>query len=120
MKLIRTTTALAAAALVAVAATVPASAAPPGASAAARQYEGTVVGKNAAKRTFRLRDTERGTITIKVTRNTRYERVNGFAGLRVGATNIESLVRRSNGKWIAIEVELSGGGGEHGGGGDDD
>lgn len=121
MNLLRTTTAIAAAALVA-AATVPASAAPPAAQSAARQYEGTVVGKDAASRTFRLRDTERGTIRIKVTRNTRYERVNGFAGLRVGATNIESTVRRGNGKWVAIEVERSGGGGEHGGNnnGDDD
>ena len=33
-------------------------------------------------------------------------------------TNIESVVRRSNGRWIALEVERSGGGGEHGG--DDD
>jgi hypothetical protein len=95
------------------------------ATAAAREYEGTVVSKNRENRTFRLRDTERGTIRIKVTRNTRYERVAGFAGLKVGARNIEAIVRRSNGAWIALEVERSGGGGEHGGdddrrGGDDD
>jgi hypothetical protein len=33
-------------------------------------------------------------------------------------TNIEATVRRSDGRWVAREVERSGGGGEHGG--DDD
>jgi hypothetical protein len=89
-------------------------------------YEGTVVSKNRENRTFRLRDSERGTVRIKVTRNTRFERVAGFSGLKVGARNIEVDVgRRSNGAWIAREVERSGGGGDHGGdddrrGGDDD
>jgi hypothetical protein len=89
-------------------------------------FEGTVVSKNREARTFRLRDSERGTVRIKVTRKTRFERINGFAGLKVGARNIEVDVgRRSNGAWLAREVERSGGGGEHGGrddrrGGDDD
>jgi Domain of unknown function (DUF5666) len=95
------------------------------AASAATEYEGTVVSKNAERKTFRLHDSERGTIRIKVTRNTRFERINGFAGLRVGMNRVEANVRRSNGRWIAIEVERSGGGGEHGGrdddrGGDDD
>ena len=34
-------------------------------------------------------------------------------------TNIESVVRRPNGRWVALEVERSGGGGEHGGDDDD-
>jgi hypothetical protein len=63
-------------------------------------------------------------VTVRVTRATRFERVGGFAGLRRGLTNIESTVRRSNGAWVAREVERSGGGGEHGGrddrGGHDD
>jgi hypothetical protein len=118
------TTALVAATAVAVlAAGVPAGAAPTAGSAALRQFEGTVVSKNSAARTFRLRDTERGTVRIRVTRNTRFERIDGFAGLKVGARNIESTVRRRDGRWIAVEVERSGGGGEHGGrgnsGGDD-
>jgi hypothetical protein len=29
--------------------------------------------------------------------------------------NVESIVKRSNGRWVAIEVERSGGGGRHGG-----
>ena len=56
---------------------------------------------------------------IKVTRNTRFERVNGLAGLKVGAKRIEATVKRKNGAWVALEVERSGGGGEHGNGRDD-
>lgn len=86
-----------------------------------RQYEGTIVSVDRDARTFRLRDSERGTVTIRVTRTTRFERVGGFAGLRRGLTSIESTVRRANGAWVARSVERSGGGGEHGGrGGRDD
>jgi hypothetical protein len=95
-------------------------AAPATAAAQSRQYEGTIVSVRKSDRTFRLRDSERGTIRIKVTRNTRFERLNGFAALRAGLTNIEAVVRRSGGRFIASEVERSGGGGEHGGGNDDD
>ena len=92
------------------------------ASAATRQYEGTVVSVNRDARTFRLHDSERGTIRIKVTRSTRFERIGGFSGLRKGQKRIEATVRRSNGRWVATEVERSGGGGSHGGhsGGSDD
>lgn len=90
------------------------------AAAVTREYEGTVVSVDRETRTFRLQDTERGTIRIKVNRRTRYERVAGFSGLRVGATNIEAIVRRSRGRWVALEVERSGGGGQHGGRDDDD
>ena len=105
-------------ALAALATAVPAVAAPATASAA-REYEGTVVSVNRDARTFRLRDSERGTIRIKVTRRTRFERISGFSGLRRGMTGVEAIVRRANGRWIAIEVERSGGGGRHGGSNDD-
>jgi uncharacterized protein YdeI (BOF family) len=95
-----------AAVMVATAAAGPAGAAAPAQVQTA--FDGTVVSKNANNRSFRLRDAERGTVRIYVTRNTRFERVNGFAGLRVGARNIESVVRKRNGRWIALEVELSG------------
>jgi hypothetical protein len=88
------------------------------ASAATRQYEGTVVSVNRDARTFRLHDSERGTIRIKVKSSTRFERISGFSGLRKGMTRIEATVKRSNGRWVATEVERSGGGGSHGG--DDD
>jgi hypothetical protein len=90
----------------------------PAVASAATEYEGTVVSVNRDNRTFRLHDSERGTIRIKVTSRTRYERVAGFSGLRKGMTRIEATVRRSNGRWVALEVERSGGGGEHGGGDD--
>ena len=86
-------------------------------ASAATQYEGTVTSINKAKRTFRLNDSERGTIRIKVTRNTVFQRINGFSGLSVGMKRVEATVKRSNGRWVATRVERSGGGGNHGGGG---
>jgi hypothetical protein len=96
-----------------------------GAQAALREFEGTVVSVDRDARTFRLRDTERGTVRIKVTRATRFERLDGFGALKPGLRRVEASVRRSNRAWVATEVERSGGGGEHGGdddrrGGDDD
>jgi hypothetical protein len=85
--------------------------------AAAAEFEGTVVSVNRDNRSFRLHDSERGTVTIRVTNRTRFQRVT-FASLRKGLKNIEATARRSNGRWIASEVERSGGGGHHGG--DDD
>ena len=95
-------------------ATAPAmGAAPDAASAAAplREFEGTVVSVNRDARRFRLRDAERGTVRIRVTSRTRFERLAGLASLRVGMTGIEAIVRRSRGVWVAVEVERSGGGG---------
>jgi len=88
-----------------------------------REFEGRVVSIDRPARTFRLHDSERGTKRIKVTSNTRFERVNGLAGLSVGQRAIEVKTRHKtdNGRaWIAIEVEKSGGGGEHGDDRDDD
>jgi hypothetical protein len=104
---------------------VPTAAAAPAGAAQVREFEGTVVSKNRAARTFRLRDVEPGTVRIKVTRRTRFERIAGFRGLRRGMRRVEATVQRRNGRWVALEVERSGGGGEHGGdddrrGGDDD
>jgi hypothetical protein len=105
------------------AATATTPAAKPGAAtatqAATRQFEGTVTSVDRSARTFRLRDAQRGTVTIKVTSATRFQRVGGFAGLRAGLTRIEANVRRSNGAWVATFVERSGGGGRHGAGSED-
>ena len=87
----------------------------PAAAQAATHFEGTVVSVNRDNRTFRLHDSERGTIRIKVTSRTRFERIAGFSSLRKGMSAIEATVRRSNGRWIASSVERSGGGGRHGG-----
>src|SRR3954468_1365882 len=87
------------------------------ASAATRQYEGTVASVNRDAKTFRLHDSERGTIRIKVRNSTRFERIDGFAGLTKGLKRVEATVKRSNGRWVAVSVQRSGGG-HHGG--DDD
>jgi Domain of unknown function (DUF5666) len=89
----------------------------PAASAATREYEGTVVSVDRSDRSFRLRDSERGTVRVKVVSSTRFERISGFSGLRAGQRGVEVTVKRSNGRWVAVEVERSGGGGRHG---DDD
>ena len=102
-------------AVAALTAAVPALPAPAVGAVAPREFEGTVVSVDRDSRTFRLRDSERGTVRIRVTSRTRYERVAGFRGLRRGMTGIEATVRRANGRWTAIEVERSGGGGRHGG-----
>ena len=83
-----------------------------------REFEGTVVSVNRDARRFRLRDSERGTVRIKVTDRTRFERLAGLSSLQAGMSGIEAKVRRSKGIWVAVEVERSGGGGNHGG--DDD
>jgi hypothetical protein len=109
-------TALTAVAVAAMA--TPAGATVPADSAALRHFDGTVISKNREARTFRLRDDESGTVRIKVTRNTVFERINGFAGLRVGMRNVEATAKRRAGRWVAISVERSGRRG--GGGGHDD
>ncbi|HEX5979990.1 MAG TPA: DUF5666 domain-containing protein [Thermoleophilaceae bacterium] len=86
------------------------------AQAPLREYEGKVVSVNREAKRFRLHDSERGTIRVHVNRNTRFERIDGIAGLRVGMRRVEVKVRRVDGRWIASQVEKSGGGGEHGGG----
>ena len=90
------------------------------ASAATRSYEGTVVSVDRGAQTFKLRDSERGTVRVKVVSATRFQRISGFSALRAGQTNIEVTVRRSNGRWVAVQVERSGGGGNHGNHGNDD
>ena len=87
------------------------------AAAAAAEFEGTVVSVNREKRIFRLDDSERGVKRIKVNRNTRFERIEGFRALRAGKRRVEVVAKRRDGRWVAIEVERSGGGGKHG---DDD
>ena len=61
----------------------------PAATAQTREYEGTVVSVDRSNRTFRIHDSERGTIRVRVTSRTRFERVS-FSTLRAGARNIET------------------------------
>jgi hypothetical protein len=84
-------------------------------ASAATQFEGKVVGISKERKTFRLADAQRGTIRIKVTPKTSFERLAGFGALKVGMRGVEATVKRSDGRWVALHVERSGGGGNHGG-----
>ncbi len=79
-------------------------------SAHAAEFEGTVVAKNAAKRTFSVKQDEGGgTFKIKVNRRTSYERLSGFGAIKVGLRNIDVDARRNaKGRWVAANVEISG------------
>jgi hypothetical protein len=88
-------------------ATLAAAAPTVGAQAATREFEGTVTSVNREARTFRLRDEGR-TVTIRVTRATRYERLSGFGAITTGRSDLEAVARRSNGRWVATLVERSG------------
>jgi hypothetical protein len=75
---------------------------PPGdddapATASLHEFEGRVVSINREAKRFRLNDAERGIVRIRVTRATRFERIDGFAGLRVGMRAVEASVRRGDG-----------------------
>jgi uncharacterized protein DUF5666 len=109
--------------------------APTTASAAAtRHVEGGVTAVDRSARTFTVRDAQRGTLEVKVTSSTRFERVT-FSSLRTG-TRVDVRAKRVAGAWSATKVERGqagdnhvaaghdagddhGGGGRHGGGADD-
>jgi hypothetical protein len=95
-------------------------------SAAVREFDGRIGSINRSARSFTVRDRERGTVRIRVTRATRFERIAGFRGLRRGLL-VEVVARGRPGRWVAREVERPGGGDRRGGrggdarrGGDDD
>jgi hypothetical protein len=122
LKLLTATAAVAAVAVPAAVAPSAGASTTAGASASAaqsvtREVEGTVLSVSRKGGWFRLRDSERGTFRIYVTRRTRFERLRGLSSLRRGMRDIEADIRRRNGRWVATEVERSGGGGRHG---DDD
>ena len=101
-------------------------------TAATRHVEGRVTAINRSARTFTVRDAERGTLRVKVTSSTKFERVT-FSALRTGS-RVDVRAKRVAGAWNATKVERGevgddhdagddhGGddnGGRHGGGNDD-
>ena len=72
-------------------------------AATVRHFEGRVLSVDRDAKTFRLRDSERGTITVFVTRSTRFDRTS-FAGVKTGRS-VEVTVRRVNSRWQASKVE---------------
>ncbi|HEX7297716.1 MAG TPA: DUF5666 domain-containing protein [Solirubrobacteraceae bacterium] len=100
----------------------------PVSAAALRHVEGRVTALDRSARTFTVRDAERGTLRVRVTSTTKFERVT-FSALRIG-TRVDVRARRSGDRWNATKVERAGvaadhhdagddHGGHHGGGGDD-
>jgi hypothetical protein len=96
-------------------------------AATARHFEGKVLSVDRDAKSFRLRDSERGTATVFVTSSTRFSRTS-FAALRTGRS-VEVTVRRVDGRWQASKVEPRAGHragepgddrGGNGGGGNDD
>jgi hypothetical protein len=104
----------------------------PVSAAALRHVEGRVTAIDRSARTFTVRDAERGTLKVKVTSSTKFERVT-FSALRTGS-RVDVRAKRVAGAWNATKVERGevgddhdagddhGGdddGGRHGGGDDD-
>jgi uncharacterized protein DUF5666 len=110
-----------------------ATASSPVSAAALRHVEGRVTAIDRSARTFTVRDAERGTLKVKVTSSTEFERVT-FSALRTG-TRVDVRAKRVAGAWNATKVERGEvgddhdagddhggddhGGGDHGGGNDD-
>jgi hypothetical protein len=101
-------------------------------AATLRHVEGRVTAIDRSARTFTVRDAERGTLKVKVTSSTKFERVT-FSALRTGS-RVDVRAKRVAGAWNATKVERGevganhdagddhGGddnGGRHGGGNDD-
>jgi hypothetical protein len=76
-------------------------------AATVRHVEGRVVSVDRGASTFKLRDSERGTFTIRVTSSTKFRRIS-FSSLRAGRT-VEATIRRANGGWQATKVEPNAG-----------
>jgi hypothetical protein len=79
----------------------------PAVAATARHVEGRVVSVNRSASSFKLRDSERGTFTILVSRSTRFEGTS-FSQLKAGRS-VEATIRRVNGRWQASKVESGSG-----------
>jgi hypothetical protein len=101
-------------------------------TAATRHVEGRVTAIDRSARTFTVRDAQRGTLKVKVTSSTTFQRVT-FSSLRTG-TRVDVRAKRVGSALHATKVERAsasatnhdagddhggGGSGRHGGGADD-
>jgi uncharacterized protein DUF5666 len=76
---------------------------PSAVSTATRHVEGRVTTIDRPARTFTVRDAERGTLKVRVTTSTRFERVT-FSALRTGH-RVDVRAKRVAGAWNATKVE---------------
>ncbi len=84
-----------------------------------RHFDATVISKNSDSGTFRANVQNRGTMRFKVRPSTGFERLSSFGALKRGL-EVELIANRSNGRWVAVEVEISGRDRDRGGRGGDD
>jgi hypothetical protein len=87
--------------------------------AALRHFDGSVVSRNVAAKTFQITTQGGSKVTLRVNASTVFERIaGGFGGLRQGML-IQVDAVTANGGLIAkkVEPQSSGGGGGGGGGG---
>ena len=78
---------------------------------ATRHVEGRVTAIDRSARTFTVRDAERGTLKVKVTSSTKFERVT-FSSLRTGI-RVDVRAKRVAGAWNATKVERGEAGDDH-------
>jgi hypothetical protein len=116
------TAALAAGAIAATGAGATASS--PVSAAATRHVEGRVTAIDRSTRSLTVRDAQRGTLTMRVTSATKFERVT-FSALRTGQ-RVGVRATRVSGAWRATKIERGtaassnhDAGDDHGGGSDD-
>ena len=93
-------------------------------AAATRHVEGRVTAVDRSARAFTVRDAERGTLKVRVTTRTKFERIS-FSSLRTGS-RVDVRATRVLGAWVATKVERGDsigadhdGDDDHGGGSDD-
>jgi uncharacterized protein (DUF58 family) len=72
-------------------------------AASVRHFEGRVVSVDRGAKSFKLRDSERGTVSVFVVSSTRFSRTS-FAAVKAGR-GIEVTARRVDGRWQATKVE---------------
>jgi hypothetical protein len=75
----------------------------PVSAAATRHVEGRVTAIDRSTRSFTVRDAQRGTLKVRVTSTTKFERVT-FSALRTG-TRVDVRATRVGGTWRATKVE---------------
>jgi hypothetical protein len=95
------TAALAAGAIAATGAGATASS--PVSAAATRHVEGRVIAIDRSTRSLTVRDAQRGTLTVRVTSTTKFERVT-FSALRTGQ-RVDVRATRVSGAWRATKIE---------------
>jgi hypothetical protein len=86
------------------------------AQAALRHIDGTVLSRDAATKTFRVKTQGGNRLRIKVNSATKFQRIAGFGALHQGLA-VEVETKSTSSGLVAVKVETRQGGGEGGGGG---